>query len=170
LTLARSHAPITPLRLNLADIALEVAESHRAEAKAKGQWLELELESAPVVGEPESLRLAVSNLMRNAIKYGNQHGWIWLRTGTKSGQAVLEICDDGPGVPEDDLERLRRPFQRGKGLQAVSGSGLGLALVNSVAEQNGGRLELGRAIEGGLRASIKFAQIPEATVSAPMLD
>jgi signal transduction histidine kinase len=55
-------------------------------------------------------------------------------------------------------------------LQAVSGSGLGLALVNSVAEQNGGRLELGRAIEGGLRASIKFAQIPEATVSAPMLD
>jgi signal transduction histidine kinase len=158
LTLARSHAPITPLHFNLADIALEVAESHRAEAKAKGLWLELELESAPVVGDPESLRLAVSNLMRNAIKYGNEYGWIWLRTSMKSGQAVLEVCDDGPGVPSDDLERLRRPFQRGKGLQAVSGSGLGLALVNAVAEQNGGRLELGRAIEGGLRAAIVFAQ------------
>jgi signal transduction histidine kinase len=154
LTLARSHAPITPIRLDLADIALEVAESHRAEAKANGQWLELELDSAPVVGDPESLRLAVSNLMRNAIKYGVQNGWIWLRTTTKSGQAMLEVCDDGPGVPDDDLERLRRPFQRGRGLQAVSGSGLGLALVNAVAEQNGGRLELARALEGGLRAAM----------------
>jgi signal transduction histidine kinase len=157
LTLARSHAPITPIRLDLADIALEVAESYRAEAKTNGQWLELELESAPVLGDPESLRLAVSNLMRNAIKYGVQDGWIWLRSGTKSGQAMLEVCDDGPGVPNDDLERLRRPFQRGKGLQSVSGSGLGLALVNAVAEQNGGRLELSRAIEGGLCARIVMA-------------
>jgi signal transduction histidine kinase len=154
LTLARSHTPITPIRLDLADIALEVAESHRTEAKSKGQWLELELDYAPVIGDPESLRLAVSNLVRNSIKYGVEHGWIWVRTSMKSGQAVLEVCDDGPGVPDNDLERLHRPFQRGKGLQAVSGSGLGLALVSAVVEQNGGRLELGRAIEGGLRARI----------------
>jgi signal transduction histidine kinase len=158
LTLARSHAPTSPIRFDLADVALEVAEPHRSEAKARGQWLELELDSVPVTGDPESLRLAVSNLMRNAIRYGIQGGWIWLRTSSKSGQAVLEICDDGPGVPSDDLERLRRPFQRGKGLQAISGSGLGLALVNAVAEQNGGRLELGRAIEGGLCARIVLCE------------
>ena len=56
------------------------------------------------------------------------------------------------------LERLRRPFQRGKGLQAISDSGLGPALVNAVAEQNGGRLELGRTIEGGLCARIVLSE------------
>jgi signal transduction histidine kinase len=156
LTLARSQEPTSAVQVDLANVALEVAESHRAEVKANGQWLELDLDSAPVVGDPDALRLAVSNLMRNAIKYGLQGGSIWLRTTSQSGQLMLEVLDDGPGVPDDDLERLRRPFQRGKGLQAISGSGLGLALVNAVAEQNGGRLELSRAIEGGLRAAMIF--------------
>jgi signal transduction histidine kinase len=172
LTLARSHAPITPIRLDLADIALEVAESQRTELRSRDQVLELRLDSAPVIGDPESLRLAVSNLLRNAIKYGVQGGKIWLHTRTQSGQALLEVCDDGPGVPDDDLERLRRPFQRGKGLQAISGSGLGLALVNAVVEQNSGKLELGRASEGGLRARIVLAQTQttQAPVTAPLPD
>jgi signal transduction histidine kinase len=65
---------------------------------------------------------------------------------------MLEVSDDGPGIEASDLERLTQPFQRGLGLQGVTGTGLGLALALAVAEQHGGTLKLRRAAEGGLRA------------------
>jgi signal transduction histidine kinase len=156
LTLARSHVPAQSVRVDLADIALEVSESHAAEARERGQHLELELESAVVHGDAASLRLALSNLIRNAIRYGREGGRITIRSAAHGTHSILEVRDDGTGVGEEDLERLRRPFQRGTGLQAISGSGLGLALVDAVAHQHGGTLELGRAAEGGFRATIRL--------------
>jgi signal transduction histidine kinase len=162
LTLARSRTPSQPVALDLADIGLEVAEAQADAAKARGQRVELELSSAPAHGDPAALRLAASNLVRNAIRYAPEGGRIWVRSAVLDGQPTLEVRDDGPGVDAADLERLRRPFQRGQGLQAVQGSGLGLALVDAIAEQHGGRLELGRAPEGGLRAAIR---LPETSLS-----
>jgi signal transduction histidine kinase len=156
LTLARSHVAAQRSRADLADLALEASELHHAEAAAKGQHVHLELDSAPFEGDPSSLRLAISNLLRNAVLYGRAGGNVWLRTSVQNGVAVLEVRDDGAGVDDEDLERLRRPFQRASGLQAVSGSGLGLALVDAVARQHDGRLELGRATEGGLRAVVRL--------------
>ena len=161
LTLARSHVPVTNMGLNLADIALEVSETHAVEAQERRQHLELELDSAPVRGDASSLRLALSNLVRNAIGYGRDGGRIVIRTSQRGDTALLEVSDNGEGVNDADIERLRKPFQRGAGLQAVSGSGLGLALVDAVARQHGGRLELGRATEGGLRAVI---HVPRQTL------
>ncbi len=163
LTLARSHVPAQSLGLNLADVALEIAETHAEQAKERGQKIDLELDSAPASGDASSLKLAASNLVRNAIRYGREGGRIWLRTGSTDGEATLEVSDDGAGVEDTDLERLRRPFQRGQGLQAISGSGLGLALVDAVARQHGGRLTLGQATEGGLRAVI---HVPQQAVGA----
>ena len=154
LTLARSHVPATLERLDLADIALEVFESHRDLVNEKHQIINLELDSAITLGDASGLRLALSNLIRNASRYGIDHGQIWLRSSSNAGQATLEVADNGTGVSSTDLERLRKPFQRGAGLQGVAGSGLGLALVDAVARQHGGTLELSRASEGGLRAVI----------------
>ncbi len=154
LTLARSHVPATLERLDLADIALEVYESHQDFLLERHQRINLELNSVFVLGDASGLRLALSNLIRNASRYGKDHGQIWLRSSHHAGQARLEVSDNGAGVSEVDLERLRKPFQRGAGLQGVAGSGLGLALVDAVARQHGGTLELSRASEGGLRAVI----------------
>ena len=159
LTLARTQAPSQPIALDLADIGLEVAEAQADAAKARGQRIALELSSAPAYGDPAALRLAVSNLIRNAIRYGREGGRIVVRSLIDT-DARIEVCDDGSGVDEADLERLRRPFQRGHGLQAIQGSGLGLALVDAIAEQHGGQLELGRAPEGGLRAAIRLPGTP----------
>lgn len=164
LMLARTQAPSSPIALDLADIGLETAEAHGEAAKARSQRIELELSSAPAHGDPAALRLAVSNLIRNAIRYGREGGQITVRSSINRADATLEVCDDGPGVDQADLERLRRPFQRGHGLQAIQGSGLGLALVDAIAEQHGGSLELGRAPEGGLRAAIC---LPTTTPSSP---
>jgi signal transduction histidine kinase len=162
LTLARSQSPSQPIALDLADIGLEVAEAHTEAAKARGQRITLELASAPAHGDPAALRLAVSNLIRNAIRYAPEGGRIWVRSAVLDGHPTLTVSDDGSGVDAADLERLRRPFQRGHGLQAIQGSGLGLALVDAIAQQHAGQLELGRAPEGGLRAAIR---LPEASVT-----
>ncbi len=156
LTLARSQSPSQPIALDLADIGLEVAEALTDAAKARGQRITLELSSAPAHGDPGALRLVVSNLIRNAIRYAPEGGRIWVRSGVLDGHPTLEVADDGSGVIDTDLKRLRRPFQRGHGLQAIQGSGLGLALVDAIAEQHAGQLELGRAPEGGLRAAIRL--------------
>jgi two-component system sensor histidine kinase MprB len=163
LTLARSHVPAGRSRADLADIALEASELHSEEAHAKGQHMHLDLDSAPCEVDPSSLRLAASNLIRNAVLYGRAGGAVWIQTSSDAHTATLEVRDDGAGVNDEDLERLRHPFQRGHGLQAVSGSGLGLALVDAVARQHDGTLILERAAEGGLRAAIR---VPLARTSS----
>lgn len=166
LTLARTQTPSQPIALDLADIGLEVAEAQTEAARARGQRVELELSSAPAHGDPAALRLAASNLVRNAIRYTPEGGRIWVRSAVQDGHPTLEVSDDGPGVDTADLERLRRPFQRGHGLQAIQGSGLGLALVDAITEQHDGQLELGRAPEGGLRAAIRLPGAPARTPKA----
>ena len=102
------------------------------------------------------MRLLISNLLNNAIKYGKTGGQIWLRTGSNLGKPWLEVCDDGPGIMDSDLEQMIQPFQRGLAMQHITGTGLGLALVKAVAEQHGGILILSRALEGGLRVRLEI--------------
>jgi signal transduction histidine kinase len=152
LALARTNQTLQPSAVNLEDVALEVVESLSDTARARSIKLILETQSAPTHGDPAALRLLVTNLVSNAIKYGRDGGRVWLRTISQADHVMLEVSDDGPGIETADLERLTQPFQRGLGLQGVTGTGLGLALALAVAEQHGGTLELSRAAEGGLRA------------------
>ena len=156
LALARTNQAPQQQEVNLRDLAVEVTESLAIQAQNHSIRLKLETQPALSIGDPAALRLAITNLVANAIKYGRQGGQVWVRTSSRNGFARLEISDDGVGIQDDQLERLQQPFQRGLGLQAVSGTGLGLALVAAVVEQHGGRLELARAVEGGLKASFQI--------------
>ena len=156
LALAHTNQALQRRAVNLEDLALEVVESLADTARARSIKLILETQSAPTHGDRAALRLLVTNLVGNAIKYGCEGGHVWLRTSGHADHAVLEISDDGPGIEASDLERLSQPFQRGLALQGVTGTGLGLALALAVAEQHGGALELGRAIEGGLRVVFRI--------------
>ena len=151
LALARTNQSLQLCAVNLEDLALEVVESLSGSARVRSIRLILGTHSAPTHGDPAALRLLVTNLVGNAIKYGYEGGHVWLRTSSQTDHVMLEVSDDGPGIEASDLERLTQPFQRGLGLQGVTGTGLGLALALAVAEQHGGRLELSRAAEGGLR-------------------
>jgi len=156
LMLARSNQPPAMQTVHLDFLALEASEAQQLLARERMTRVNLELEPASASGDPTALRTAIANLIINALKYGRERGQVWVRTHRDMARAVVEIADDGPGVPEAELARLRQPFQRGSGLQAVSGAGLGLALVSAIAEQHGGRLELGRAAEGGLLARLEL--------------
>jgi signal transduction histidine kinase len=154
LTLAKTNQPPQHEEIKLHELLLEVAETHKAEATKHSIHLELNADEAVTQGDPTALRLALSNLVQNALKYGRGGGHVWLKSGRQDKEVFLEVCDDGSGISEDELERLRQPFQRGLGLQQTSGSGLGLALVSAITEQHSGRLELGRSSQGGLRATL----------------
>lgn len=101
---------------------------------------------------PESVLRALRNLADNAIRYG---GRAEVSVRLQDDEAVFAVEDDGPGIPEGDLERLQRPFTRAdEARSGGSGVGLGLAIARGVAEAHQGRLVLENRPNGGLRAAL----------------
>lgn len=147
-------ASVVPALLDLADLGAEVDQALAVQARAAGVALTLDLQRAPAAGDPALLRLAIANLVANALRHGYGGGRVWLRTGRAAHGAQVEVSDAGPGLSESELARVRLPFQRGPDRQGVRGAGLGLALVEAVVGGHGGRLTLSRAPEGGLRAAL----------------
>ncbi|MEY4529691.1 MAG: hypothetical protein RLZZ156_412 [Deinococcota bacterium] len=142
--------------LDLADLCLEICEAGSLGLQEKQQHLELELLSAPIQGDPEALRLAIGNVLKNAMLHTPIGSSIWVRTYPKAQAVVIEVADNGTGIAPSDFERICRPFQRGLGSQNIEGSGLGLALVESVVQRHHGKLELDRAEQGGLLVRLIF--------------
>ena len=112
---------------------------------------------APVVvyGDALALRRLVTNLLDNAVKFGTRAR---ARVYAQNGAAVVEVDDDGPGVPADQRERVFEPFHRGEPSRsrATGGAGLGLAVVRTIARAHGGEAELENRPDGGLRARARL--------------
>lgn len=105
----------------------------------------------------------VGNLLDNAVKYG---GGATLSIACRDGKAVLEIADDGPGIPERELEAVFEPFYRGEQSRSrrTGGIGLGLAIARECAQRDGGTLQLRNRPGGGLSAIL---ELPLAPPGAP---
>jgi len=102
---------------------------------------------------PKAINRALTNLIDNAWKYGG--GDVRLRAAQVNGEIHIEISDHGPGVPESETERLKRPFARLETARTnAGGTGLGLAIVERIARLHGGRLELLPNPGGGLLARV----------------
>lgn len=162
LALARDEASLTEA-VDLSEILVDVADSsevlQRLTVDAPEQVL--------VRGDPQLLRLAVNNLIDNALKYST--GAVRARVAAAAGRASIVVEDEGPGIPEAEIARLVRPFARGAA-PGQKGTGLGLALVDHVARVHGGALMLGRSAAGGLEVSVILppwsAKSPDAIRSA----
>ena len=111
--------------------------------------------SLPVEGDPAALRRAVANLIDNALKFGDAARVGAIRSGDS---AVLTIADDGPGLPEAELETVFEPFQRGERSRnrQTGGAGLGLAVARQAARAAGGDVVLTNRPGGGLEARLSL--------------
>ena len=112
-----------------------------------------------VMGNPVDLKRMVNNLIENARRYGKTAGSdmaeIDLSCRIESGKVLLDIADHGDGVPEAEMDRLRRPFTRlDTSRSQANGSGLGLAIVERVIKRHGGKLNLRNRQLGGLVVEI----------------
>ena len=162
LVLARQQASAAtgakPEPVSLADISrLAVAD---AAPLAQARQIDLGLGQADeghISGHADALRILVRNLLDNAVKYTPAGGTVDLEVRRVEGALVLSVDDSGPGIPEDDRERVLDRFYRIAGTPST-GSGLGLAIVNSIAELHGATLRLGHSPRlGGLRVEVRFA-------------
>ena len=110
-------------------------------------------------GRPIALKRAVSNLVANALRHGGgaRLSLSFSPAAADAGSAGtwrIDVDDDGPGVPPDQLEKVFEPFWRGDASRSSGGMGLGLSIARSCAQAHGGNVVLTNRIGGGLRASI----------------
>jgi two-component system, OmpR family, sensor kinase len=113
----------------------------------------------PLQGNPDELHRLVLNLLENALSHTPEGSRVELRARQEDGRAVLEVSDDGPGIPAGMEEQIFERFVRGDGPADVSGgggSGLGLAIVRAVAESHGGSVTAGRAASGGAMFTVRL--------------
>jgi len=110
-----------------------------------------------VMGDMDTLGIALRNLIENALEHGGAFGVVRVRT---TSLPSIDVIDNGPGVAESELDLLKQPFQRGA--STAPGHGIGLAIVNAIATQMQGRLELISPHEGGqgLMARIHLRPAP----------
>jgi len=118
----------------------------------------------PLYGQRTELQRVLQNLLENARRYGRRDGDAAARvelTVRNEQGPVLEVRDHGPGIPEAQLERLKRPFTRLDNARGqASGAGLGLAIVERIAQRHGARFELRSALGEGLTARLVFPARP----------
>ena len=107
--------------------------------------------SGKISGRPQALRRALANLIDNGLKYG---GRVSVEVTQEKNRLLIAVDDDGPGLPEIELERVFEPFYRLESSRSreTGGVGLGLAIVRQIARRHGGDVSLSNRAEGGLRA------------------
>jgi len=116
-----------------------------------------------VRGWEPGLRLLVDNLLENAARHGRARGQVSVTLTLDPGEGpTLCVDDDGPGVAQDQRERIFEPFARVNGTQAP-GSGLGLALVSQQVRAHAAHIEVGDSPQGGARFSVRFQAAGEVS-------
>jgi two-component system, OmpR family, sensor histidine kinase TctE len=114
-------------------------------------------ESVLMRGDGVSLREALSNLIHNALKHGAKTR-LEVRVFAEDDAAVVEVVDDGPGIPISEWQRVREPFHT----QSATGSGLGLAIAGDVVRAHGGELRFRERSEDGFAVVLRFKRQHEA--------
>ena len=152
--LALSRAEETELSVQPVDlrgVATEVGTDIRLTAAARDISIRTHHPAAPVVvmGDRSQLIRAVQNLVTNAVKFSRPGGTVELRVAQEGGEGVLEVVDEGIGIPAEDLAGLGSRFYRASNaVQAeIAGTGLGLRIVQTILDRHGGNLSVD-SVEG----------------------
>ena len=122
----------------------------------RGQPITLKgIEHAPVLGKPVAMKRAMWNIIGNALKYGNT---ATVHIKPDGAQVLVEVLDDGPGIPDAEFERVFEPFYRIENSRSrqTGGTGLGLTIAKSIIVEHGGTISLHNRQRGGLRVSVRL--------------
>lgn len=118
------------------------------------------------LGDPDRFEQCLLNLVENALKYSPASSPVSLAWQRQHPWVVVHVLDEGPGVPQEDRGRLLERFQRGRDTGDVPGSGIGLAVVDTLMQAMGGSVEIGDSPQGGADFQLL---LPEARPSfAPL--
>ncbi|EEX66387.1 two-component system sensor histidine kinase EnvZ [Vibrio metoecus] len=117
---------------------------------------DLQADLTPAFGNPIAIKRSLSNLVVNALRYGN--GWVKVSSGMTADKKLvwLSVEDNGPGIDPSQVNKVFEPFTRGDTARGSEGTGLGLAIVKRIVSQHHGAVSVSNRSQGGLRAQISF--------------
>ena len=156
-SILRSRA--SQLRLERVDMKVvieQVLEDHRAALLSRN--LELRTSLLPVIleGDAEKLRILFDNLVSNAVKYSPDNGLLWVLLSKRDKNAVIEVADSGPGIPETERDRVFDAFFQGAPATRgrVRGTGLGLSIAREYAQAHSGDISVVNSAKVGARLRV----------------
>ena len=146
-------------KFSLHALAEDMVQTYQPVAEERGMALTFDANATKdttLDGDEDMLRQALVNLIENAITYCPDNATIIVSVDTDdSHNLILEVRDNGPGLPEDALKKVLEPFYRENSSRNPPGNGLGLALVQAVANRHRATLQL-RNLDPGLACSLTF--------------
>lgn len=163
LALARADQSGEAARFRAVDLALVAAEqedAHRALAGRHGVTLAGRFESAPLQGDAGLLGVLVRNLLDNAIRYSPPGTAVTMTTGSIGQEVALSVEDQGPGIAPDERQKVFERFHRVSGTRAT-GSGLGLSIARRIVELHGGHIRIEDG--AGARGTRVQVTLPQAS-------
>jgi signal transduction histidine kinase len=167
LLLARSEAAAGHDEpIDIAALAGDCITDLRAQASAAKITVRDDLEPAWTSGDPSLLERLIANLLDNGIHHNEPGGWLEVGTRTAAGRVVLTVANGGPVIDAAQVRMLTEPFRRLD--RATPGFGLGLSIVNTVAQAHHGTATLTARPEGGLEVRVELpAGVPAAVKRRP---
>jgi two-component system sensor histidine kinase CpxA len=152
---ASLHRDLTFYDMNLADLAHEIA--NRESQGYPGDAVQVQIPDDLLVrAEPELLSRALGNVIRNALRYAGEAGPVLLTAAAQEDRVVINISDEGPGVPPEALPKLFDAFFRPDAYRGREhgGAGLGLAIVKSAVEACHGTVSVSNRVPSGLEITL----------------
>jgi signal transduction histidine kinase len=153
LTLSRLDAGKIDLTRESVDLARQLRHLRvELEPMAERADAHIELDAPPelvVEGDPRRLEQSFSNLLSNAIKFNRPGGTVRINAQSRDGEAIVEVVDEGPGIPASELARIGERFFRASTTANKPGTGLGVAITREIIERHGGRLEIDSQVGKG---------------------
>jgi two-component system, OmpR family, sensor kinase len=166
LTLARQDPQLLDVdseNVDMHQLAREVVADFEPQALLHRQTLRLDSPADAVLvrGDREALRVMLSNLIDNALRYTPSQGSVIVRASREGDAALIEVEDTGLGIPPEQRLRVFDRFYRVPRAASEEGSGLGLAIVKRIADRHTGTVSLDDAVSGsGLRVSVRLPLAP----------
>ena len=153
-------------RENLAAILHNIEEAYTLVAEERGHVLQVtsSADLPLVIGDKELLTQLIANLVENSIRHCPSPAKIAVRASCEAERIVIQVCDNGPGVPEHERANVVRRLYRLEKSRTTPGNGLGLSLVVAIAELHDGTFSL-EDHNPGLTARLSLPQAPEPALS-----
>jgi signal transduction histidine kinase len=151
--------------LDLVRLVRELVERGFPSGERPRLQLTLEVPSAPVLGDQSWLERAVANVIGNALKFAPAESPVTVRLSGDGATVQLEVIDQGPGIPADELPLLFKRYFRASNAQRTGGSGLGLYITRLVVEAHGGRVKVKSEMGRGVAITLALPAAPPPTGS-----
>ena len=136
--------------INLSNLFREIKDDLKND-----NFILVNLEEAVLKGRISSLKRCFENVIQNGLTYGKK---VYVSLQRSSNRVIVNIEDDGPGIPEDQYKNVFKPFFRLDESRSLnlSGVGLGMAIVEDIINSHGGNIQLGKSEHKGLQVKISL--------------